>query len=1286
MRGLFLLLVLLCSRVNAGAPVARFTENRGQWPAEVLYRARVPGGALFVERTGFTFVLSTGGPFGHHHGEGDGHPPDPLRTHAYRMEFLGGRAHHTEPTADQGYYENFFQGNDPARWGSRCGVFGEVVLRDVWPGIDIRLDGWTGIKYDIVVHPGARPAQVAMQYSGMDGLHVENGELVVTLSNGSVREVIPLSYTVGADGRRSAVDAAFMVQGDLVSFSAPMLDASTRLVIDPTIAFSSYTGSTGDNFGYTATYDDEGHLYGGGTVFDPGYPTTVGVFQDTFLDGGIDIGLSKWSPDGAALVWSTYLGGTRAETPHSLVCNDSGELFVMGATASTDFPVTSGAYDTAFNGGNSISNVSGGWAGATNGYGFNMAGGSDILVARLSADATSLLACTYVGGSANDGLNNAELLAHNYGDHFRGEIVLDAAGRPVIATSTASADAPVSANAPQSTFGGVLDGYFFRMDAALSTLEWATFHGGSGHDNGLGVQFDSAGRMFFTGGTRSADMPVTPGVPGPVFQGVVDGYVARYSATGNALLASTYIGSAAFDQTYLLQLDQADNVYVLGQTEGDLPITAGRYGNPGGDLFMQKYTNNMATRLWSTRLGNTQGTRLSPTAFLASDCDQIYLSAWGGGVLGEPISGLPITPDAFQSTTNGGDFYLMVLEPDATALNYGSYFGGALSNEHVDGGTSRFDKNGTIYQAVCAGCGSNDDFPTTPGAWSNTNGSPNCNLGVFKFSLGQPIANIAIDGPDEVCPGQSTQFINFSFGGSQYEWVFGDGSPPSTEEEPAHVFEEPGVYTVRMVLLDPANTCFTTDTATLIVTVTPPVQATTQPVLPTCPGDPVQLQASGGEDYLWLTTNGLSSAVVPDPTLVSDTAGVWVVVVSDACSSDTAAVAVNYFVPSVATSGDAFICTGGSVTIEASGGDTYAWSPPEGLSDAAIADPVASPTSTVLYTVLITTPEGCEVLDSVLVQVLDELPVPTLQDTVICRGDTVQRTTGIAAQYTWEAAAGISSLDVRAPLFYPEETTRYFVSMVTPCAFVRDSVLITVQEVIARAWGDTLVCPGVPVPLRARGGSTYQWTPAAGLDDPSSQAPTARPAASTEYVVRVLDDIGCVDSDSVFVELRPWPYVEAGPGGTIDFGDSFTLTAEGNGILAWNDIGSAELQDPTAQPVKPGETTTYVVTVVDSTGCKNTSTLTVIVNGDLYVPNTFTPNGDGYNDGFGAWGKDIATITLEVFDRWGLLIWSTTALDGRWDGSYKGREAPVDTYVWKLSATELSGRQREAIGHVTLVR
>lgn len=1284
MRALLLLLVLSSSLARAGGHAARFTENRGQWPADVLYRVRVPGGMMFVERSAFTFVLSTGGPFEHHHDPGQ--PAEhPLRAHAYRMEFMGGGARRAEGIARTGHYENFFTGADPAAWGVRCAVFGGVLLQDVWPGIDIRIDGSSGIKYDIVVHPGADAGRVGLLYSGVDKLHLDDQELVATLSNGTVRESIPLAYAQDGQGRRTKVPAHFRLDGLRVSFELPVVDPRSQLVIDPTIAFSSYSGSTGDNFGYTATYDDQGHLYGGGTVFDPGYPTTVGVLQGTFLDGGIDVGLSKWTPDGEALVWSTYLGGTRAETPHSLVVNDAGELFVMGATASTDFPVTPGAYDTSFNGGASISNVSGGWIGAVFGYGFNMAGGSDIFVARLSSDATSLLASTYIGGTANDGLNNAELLAHNYGDHFRGEIALDAMGRPVVATSTASQDAPVSANAPQPLFGGALDAYFFRMDAGLSALEWATFHGGGERDNGLGVQFDSGGRMFFTGGTRSADLPVTAAAV-PVFQGLVDGYVARYSASGNTLLSSTFIGSTAFDQTYLLQLDQADNVYVIGQTEGDPPITAGRYGNAGGDLFLQKYTNDLATRLWGTRLGNSQGSKLSPTAFLVSDCDQIYLSAWGGGVLGEPIGGLPTTPDAFQGSTNSGDFYLMVLDPDATGLTYGSYFGGAQSSEHVDGGTSRFDKNGTVYQAVCAGCGSNDDFPTTPGAWSNTNGSPNCNLGVFKFSLGQPIANIAIDGPDAVCPGEPTQFINFSFGGTGFAWDFGDGSPVSDAEEPMHVFEQPGTFTVTMVLSDPSNTCFTTDTASLTILVIPPVQAAIEPVDERCPGVPVQLQASGGVDYLWLTANGLSSAVIPDPTLLSDTAGVWVVVVSDGCSADTAAVAVTYVDPQVSISEDAFVCLGDSTIIEAFGGVAYAWSPAMTLSDTTIADPWAAPAVTTLYTVAITTPEGCRVLDSVLVQVLDALPEPMLQDTVICRGDTIQRTTGIAAQYTWDPAQGISAWDIRSPFFFPDSTTRYYVSMLTPCAFVRDSVLITVQEVNVLAWGDTLVCPGEPVPLRADGGLSYQWLPVAGLDDPNSAAPIARPSVTTEYVVRALDDIGCADADSVLVTLRPWPFVQAGPGGTIDYGDSFTLTASGNGPLAWNDIGLAEPGDPAAQTVRPEETTVYVVTVTDSAGCKNTSSLTVIVNGDLYVPNSFTPNGDGYNDGFGVWGKDIAGLTLEVFDRWGLLVWSTTTLEGRWDGTYKGREAPVDTYVWKLRATERSGRQREAIGHVTLVR
>ena len=110
------------------------------------------------------------------------------------------------------------------------------------------------------------------------------------------------------------------------------------------------------------------------------------------------------------------------------------------------------------------------------------------------------------------------------------------------------------------------------------------------------------------------------------------------------------------------------------------------------------------------------------------------------------------------------------------------------------------------------------------------------------------------------------------------------------------------------------------------------------------------------------------------------------------------------------------------------------------------------------------------------------------------------------------------------------------------------------------------------------------------------------------------------------------------------------------------------------------------LTVTDSAGCKNSDVLTIILNGELYVPNTFTPNGDGYNDLFGALGKDIASIRLLVFNRWGQQIWSTDQLTGRWDGTYKGVPSPIDTYVWKLEAVETSGKQRSAIGHVNLVR
>ena len=162
------------------------------------------------------------------------------------------------------------------------------------------------------------------------------------------------------------------------------------------------------------------------------------------------------------------------------------------------------------------------------------------------------------------------------------------------------------------------------------------------------------------------------------------------------------------------------------------------YYTSNSNQFIAVFTNNLEKLLRSTVVGTGKGTPdISPTAFLVDVCNNIYISGWGSSTGNGPLSTLnmPITPNAFQNTTDGNDFYIMILNDNLDNLVYATYFGGSQSAEHVDGGTSRFSKEGVIYQSVWMG--GNNDFPIEPdpGAVSSTNNSNNCNNGVFKFDL-----------------------------------------------------------------------------------------------------------------------------------------------------------------------------------------------------------------------------------------------------------------------------------------------------------------------------------------------------------------------------------------------------------------------------------------------------------------------------------------------------------------------------------------------------------------------
>lgn len=1270
--------------------MAKFTVNKGQWPAQVAYRALVPGGALFVEQRALTYSLHTGG-LHEHHGQAISGPAAPEHAHAFRVTFEGAGPAVGEGASPQGYYENFFLGNDPAKWGTGCAVYGEIAMRGLYPGIDLHVDGRTGLKYDFLVAAGADPAAIKLHFEGPDEVILQDGRLVVRTTAGTVTEEAPVAWQDGPTGRKN-VRCLYRLQGNRAGFDLPDgYDPALPLVIDPVLTFGSFSGSSADNFGFTASYDGTGHLYGGGIVFGVGYPTTPGVLDNSYNGGGIDIGLSKFSPDGSALIWSTYIGGSGNETPHSLVVNSNDELYLLGSTGSADFPTTASAFDGTFNGGTPIGSGFGSptWTGMNGGYGYGHDNGTDIVVVHLNAAATALIGSTYVGGSGNDGINDILPLTHNYGDHFRGEIALDPGENPVVATSTQSTNMPVSANAPQPAFGGgVQDAFIFRLDPALSTLT-ATYYGGSGADSGYGVQFDAAGQPFISGGTTSTDLPMSGQPLHGSNSGGADGYVVRLAADLGTFLSSTYLGTPAYDQAYFVQLDQADNVYVVGQTHGSYPVSAAVYANPGSSQFIQKLDHDLGTSQWSTVIGSGMGAEdLSPSAFLVSDCGQIYFSGWGGVVnhyVQAPASttnGLPVTPDAFQSTTDGSDFFLMVLGQDAASLNYATYFGGATSMEHVDGGTSRFDKHGTVYQAVCAGCGGHNDFPTTPGAWSTTNGSFNCNLGVFKFDLLQPTAQVAVDGPDFAClPGATVAFLNLSVGGTIFHWDFGDGTD-TTAFQPQHTYTTPGTFTVRLVLSD-EDICTSDDTAYVVLRVILPQTASIDPVGPVCPGDSLQLHAHGGHLFQWLPAPGISSLNVADPVVHPPGNTTYEVVVTDSCGTDTAQVQVIVTLPTGISAGaDTSVCLGHSIALAATGGGTYSWTPAATLNDPALAAPTATPTGTTLYHVLVTTPSGCAAEDSMLVTVVAGLPVPAVGDTAICAGGSVQLSASGGGFYSWHAAPGISALDIPDPVVSPAHSMYYVVAVGNACGTVEDSAYVEVHKVVAAAWPDTTVCPNDRLVLHATGGTLFQWSTGTSATD----SLVLDPAMAGNFAVVVSDAWGCSDTASIAVALYPPATVSAGYTTTLEYGESVRLIAHGTGTFIWSpdsSLSCGSCADPLAAPVT---TTTYVVQATDTNGCKATDQVTVFFRGTLFVPNTFTPNGDGVNDRFFALMREVADFRLIVFNRWGREIFTTDRQDGAWDGTFQGVESPIDTYVWRVDLRELNGARRTVFGHVNLLR
>ncbi|MGB0175965.1 MAG: PKD domain-containing protein, partial [Owenweeksia sp.] len=518
-----------------------------------------------------------------------------------------------------------------------------------------------------------------------------------------------------------------------------------------------------------------------------------------------------FSAIGDTLLFSTYIGGNLNDLPHSLVVNENNQLFILGNTGSNDYPITAQAFQKSFMGGPSTK---------LRAFAFNT--GSDIVISKLSADGTSLLASTFLGGAGVDGINTG--IYKNYGDNSRGEIIYaDSRVFIISQTTTPSLSLP---NAYRDTLLGQQDALIACLSNDLSSIVWGTYFGGAANDAGYSIKADRTDQLVVAGATYSTNLDTLSSTHTTNARGDADGYMALFDRNSGSFKGATYVGTSALDQIFLLDIDENNNLYAFGQTKGTMSITSGLYGTPGAQQFIKKFNSSLTQELWSTTIGSgpSKGD-LVPTAFLVDDCFNIYLSGWNGQSNkpenSSPVQGntfsLPLTPDAEQSVTDGSDFYFMVLGRNANSLIYASYFGGN-SHEHVDGGTSRFDPKGTIYQAVCAGC-SQESFPTTPGVVSETNKSNNCNLGAIKLDFeatvrSRPKIDFTQD-TDTICDTLFIHFSNESINAQIFEWDFGNGRT-STNSEPISFYENFGTYTIRLIATD--TNCSISDTSFITVT------------------------------------------------------------------------------------------------------------------------------------------------------------------------------------------------------------------------------------------------------------------------------------------------------------------------------------------------------------------------------------------------------------------------------------------------------------------------------------
>ncbi len=639
-----------------------FEANQGQTDPQVKYVARGNGYTVFLTANETVFAMQPASQVSMArvavHGRSGAKTGPKTATKdagaAIHMRVVGGNAQAQIAAGSQlPGHSNYFIGNDRSQWHSGVPQFARVSYRGVYPGVNLAFYGvQKQLEFDFIVAPGASAAPIELGISGAKKIATDaTGDLMLTSSAGDMMLHKPVAYQE-KNGTRQPVDARFVLRADnRVSFELGSYDGSRELVIDPSVSYATYLGGTAEDDGYAIAVDGSGNAYVTGQTKSTNFPGTTAGYV-----GGFDVFVTKISADGSTLEYSTYVGGSDDDSGNSIAVDASGNAFVTGGTASSDFPHTSGVKQTAFGGGS-----------------------LDAFVFELASSGGSLTYSTFLGGSGTDVATGIALATDASGDAF-------------VVGSTGSSDFPTVAGAIQLHIVGVSNGFVTKINSSGSALVYSTYLGGGTGDLASAVAVDSSNNAYVTGAAQNSAFPTTAGA----FQttcgtaancngGLSDAFVSVINAGGTGFVYSTFLGGSNADQGLGIAVDSAKDVYVTGLTQSntDFPTLSAvqpKFGGGVQDAFVAALNPSGSALLYSTYLGGSQA---DAGAGIAVDANKnVYVTGQTGS------TDFPLA-NATQGTSGGGnDAFVTELNGSGSGLVFSTYLGGALNEDSTAGGAS----------------------------------------------------------------------------------------------------------------------------------------------------------------------------------------------------------------------------------------------------------------------------------------------------------------------------------------------------------------------------------------------------------------------------------------------------------------------------------------------------------------------------------------------------------------------------------------------------------------------